>query len=684
MWSKIIVIIIFLITCLKVGGQSLNVVDNWVEYVNNLLTSAEDEKQVEKLYDELSYRKEHPFELNNVTGYELGLLPFLTDKQIENIISYRNRYGKFLTLYELKNIEEMDFQTIALLLSFVYIDTQTVEKRPITVHNLLKSGLNELQINYSRCIQRKKGYDAYPDSVVENHPGRYLGEPFYHSFRYSYAFDRKVHLGLVAEKDAGEPFWNRYNKGYDSYSFHLFLTDMDWLKALAVGDYKVSFGQGLIISHEFTPGKNADVTQTERRMYGFKRHFSTDEHDFFRGLATTFSRNNVEVSVLFSDKKLDATPAGDHTVSSLKTDGLHRSKSERDKRRLLPLRVFGANVRYVAPSVCTGVTVLTHSFNGYRLEPLPKPYNRFYFRGSDHTNIGVDYLFRNKGFKLYGETAFSGNKALATLNALQLTPVSYISFLLLHRYYDKRYHALFGHSFSQSSTVQNEKGVYLGMQFTPFPHWKVSLYADFFRFPWLKYGVDAPSSGKEYRVQTSYTQLTNVSAHIRYTYKQKEKNLLLNGEKNISIFPYTQQRLRLQAQYGVQSVVCKTSAEGVLSDEKENEKSRGVMLSQSAGWSSPEWPFQWDIYGAWFCTDDYSSRLRSYEKNILYSFSAPQFYGKGIRLSATFRWDLLTSLSLFTKCAYTRYSDRNKIGTGLEEIEGNTKVDVYTLIRWKF
>ena len=91
----------------------------------------------------------------------------------------------------------------------------------------------------------------------------------------------------------------------------------------------------------------------------------------------------------------------------------------------------------------------------------------------------------------------SSNKAVATLNAIRLTPVSYFSLLLLHRYYDKKYQAFFGNAFGQHSSVQNEQGFYTGMQWTPFARFKLSAYADLFRFPWLKYGVDAPSSGQE-------------------------------------------------------------------------------------------------------------------------------------------------------------------------------------------
>ena len=115
-------------------------------------------------------------------------------------------------------------ETISLLLPFVYIGEIVVDKYPITVKNLFKYGSNTLQIRYDQCFQQKKGYSSYPDSILEYYPNRkYLGEPFYHSVRYTYELDDRIFGSFVAEKDAGEPFWNKHHKGYDYYAVNIFL-----------------------------------------------------------------------------------------------------------------------------------------------------------------------------------------------------------------------------------------------------------------------------------------------------------------------------------------------------------------------------------------------------------------------------------------------------------------------------
>ena len=335
-------LVYLLISSYQLKSQTLYSVDKWMEYIEEMASETEDEERIEALYTDLSYLVEHPFELNTVTEGELKRLPFLSDLQIRELLGYRSRYGKMLTLYELKNVEAFDLETISLFIPFVYIGEIIVDKRPITVKNLLKRNTNNLQIRYDRCFQQKKGYRSYPDSMLQQYPNRkYLGEPFYHSVRYSYAFDERIQFGLVAEKDAGEPFWNEYHKGYDYYSMHLFLKDMNkWLKSLAIGDYKISFGQGLVISNDFSPSRNALVSQAERRTNGFRRHFSTNENDFFQGAAATVNWKNLDISLFYSYRKLDGS-VDSTIVTSFKTDGLHRLVRDREKMCKVAMQTYG-------------------------------------------------------------------------------------------------------------------------------------------------------------------------------------------------------------------------------------------------------------------------------------------------------------------------------------------------------
>ena len=75
----------------------------------------------------------------------------------------------------------------------------------------------------------------------------------------------------------------------------------------------------------------------------------------------------------------------------------------------------------------------------------------------------------------------------------------------------------------------------------------------------------------------------------------------------------------------------------------------------------------------YFETDSYNSRMYAYEDDILYSFSIPVFYGKGYRYYFNIKYDINKKLSFWMRWSQTIYKDQNTIGTGLDQINGNTK-----------
>ena len=671
------------ITCYKSYCQEVNTVEKWMEYIEELAEDSEENSEsIEKLYDDLSYLSDNPLNLNRVTAEQLKQIPFLSDNQIMSLLEYRQKQGEFVSIYELKNIRSLDMETIELILPFVYV-AEIDKSRSFSMKNMLDYGKNELILRYDRCLNEKRGYKSYPDSILQLYPNRqYVGEPFYTSLRYSYTFDNRLQAGIVTEKDAGEAFWNNTHKGYDYYSVHALLKDFGKIRTIAVGDYKVSFGQGLVISNDFTPSRSSILAQAERRNNGFRRHYSTNENGFFRGIASTVSFGKIDVSAFFSNRSADATTV-EHTITSFKTDGLHRTVGELEKKGNIRMQTIGGNVRYSGSNFLIGLTALNYSFGGLSVEPEYRPYNRFYFRGKQNTNAGLDYSWRHRQIVLFGETALSANGAMATLNALQWSASSGLKTLLLYRHFDRKYQAFYGNAFSQGSAVHNEEGLYISMQWTPFAYWKVSGFADFFRFPWLKYGIDAPSSGQEYMIQTDFTRIKNTTISARYRFRQREKNVTDGNE--ITIVPVDHHRLRLQLTHKLSKFMAlRTTIEGNVYDETVTSASRGWVISQNAGWKGVDFPLQVDFYAAYFKTDDYNTRIYSSEKNMLYSFSIPSFYGEGTRLTTVLRYYLTRKFHFSMKAAWAHYFDRNTIGTNLEMIDGRDKIDLYMQINWKF
>lgn len=101
--------------------------------------------------------------------------------------------------------------------------------------------------------------------------------------RYNFHYGDYLQIGVTGEKDAGEPFFALHNrKGYDYYSFYFLIKNLGRLKALALGNYRLSFGQGLVLSTDFRLGKTFSMSTTEYRTGGIRKHSSTDEYNYFR------------------------------------------------------------------------------------------------------------------------------------------------------------------------------------------------------------------------------------------------------------------------------------------------------------------------------------------------------------------------------------------------------------------
>jgi hypothetical protein len=62
----------------------------------------------------------------------------------------------------------------------------------------------------------------------------------------------------------------------------------------------------------------------------------------------------------------------------------------------------------------------------------------------------------------------------------------------------------------------------------------------------------------------------------------------------------------------------------------------------------------------------------------------PSFYGKGIRLALSARFAIVKNLTFSVKGGFTQYSNKEVIGSGTEQINGNSRTDIYTYLRWKF
>jgi hypothetical protein len=640
----------------------------------------------ETFFDELLNFVQNPIELNNTTREELERLPFLSDNQVENILSYVYRLGQLQTIYELQLIEGLDMTDIRRMLPFVVAGETTKIQKKIYLQDLFRYGKNEIFIRLDKGLETKEGYRFLPEeeqNTTDVNSKNYLGNAIYHSAKYRFRYKDRVYIGITAEKDAGEQFWGKMHKGYDFYSAHAQLNDFGRFKTIVAGDFRANFGQGLVLRPEFGMGKSSYVLNVVPRNSGLKKYSSTDEYNFFRGGGATVRFGKVDLTAFYSNKMIGGDSA-DGTFSSIYKTGLHRTASEINKKQAVNQQVIGGNATYTHSKIQIGFTAVRTMLD-FSLEPKQSVYNYFYFSGKNQTTAGLHYRMRWHKLNIFGETAITDNGSVATLNGCSFSPVPKVNLVALHRYFSPEYDTFYATAFSESSRINNETGFYLGAEIRPIRRWKVAAYADSYRFPWPKFGVDAPTTGTDYLMQVDFAAQRNVNMYWRFKYEAKQTNLSSSNATMPQIVPFEKTSLRYNLTYYFGNFSFKNVFEGNLYRKADAAWKYGIIASQDISYKFAKIPLKIDLRFQLFDAVDYENRFYSYEKDILYAFTIPMYYGLGSRYYLNVKYELTNKLALWFKIAQTVYADeRESLSSGNEAISGNRKTDVRMMLKWDF
>ena len=656
------------LVCLALQAQHPDLM-LWEENLEQLAAEAESTDWEDEL-EELSRRMKQKLNLNTATREELEQFPFLSEEQVENLLAYVHVHGAMQTLYELQLVETMDKETIGRLLPFVCVRPMEEETHYPSFKNIWKYGRHEATARFDLPFYTRKGYEK-----------DYLGPSMYHSLRYSFRYGDRLQVGVTGEKDAGEPFFALHDRqGYDYYSFYLLLKGWGRLETLAVGNYRVSFGQGLVLGNGFGLGKTFSLATAEYRTEGFRKHSSSDEYNYFRGVGGTVRLvSRWRVSAFYSHRDLDGV-VEDGEITSIYKTGLHRTAKEAAKRHAFVMQAAGGNVAYGGRHLKVGVTGLYYFFDR-PYEPTLRKYARYNLRGNRFYNVGVDYAYRSGRWALVGEAA-KGKRGYAFLNQLRYQVGGQYKVILIHRYYSHDYWGMFARSFGESSALQNENGWFLAGEASPFARWRFFGGIDLFSFPWWKYRISKPSQGVDGLFQVTFTPNKWWSMYANYRLKRKERDVTGSGGETILPTLHHKVRYRLSYAQGLWSL--RTTVDYNRFVQAPLQCSQGWQVTQMCGVRLPFLPLAVTLQGTYFHTDDYDSRVYAYEKGLLYTFYTPSFYGRGFRFSAHLRYDFRDWLMLIAKFGQTLYQDRKEIGSGNDLIRGNKKSDLQVQVRLKF
>jgi len=660
--------------------------------IQQLLPQQELDIDYNDVYDRLFTLYLTPLNLNRATRSDLQSIFFLNEQQINGILQYREQFGDFRSIYELLTIDEFDQNTIEKIKNFVSIEPPGELSFSRAINN---PSVHELFLRYQSVLETRKGY-TLPDTLGNGRIStRYVGKPGRLYARYLMARPGNFSFGFTIEKDPGEKLtWDPKTKRYgmDYYSIHAMIENQWIFNRIIIGDFNLDFGQGLVFGSGINFGKGTQpVTTTRRNNLGLRPYRSVFESKDFSGLAIETEIKGISVNLFISNVFRDAKLYQDNDLGSefntftryINTIGLHRTPNEIGAKHNVSDKSIGGNLNTNLFNKKLEIG-LNGVYNTYSLTLSPDStlYRMFQFRGRSNYNSSAYFNYYFKNAHIFGELAISKGGGLAYSTGLIASLSSQIQTTILYRDYDIHYHAYTGNAFGENTTLSNEKGIYWGISLKPINKLLISGYFDYFTFPWLKYRVDAPSSGWDYLAALQFE--LNPKAFLRLQYREKSKSVNYNvdnapipliKDKKIS-------RLRFELNYQINN---NFSIRSRIQSNKVNyidDTQNGFLIAQDLSYNNSKFSLsgRFSIFDA----DAYDSRLYIYEKDLLYLYSVPSFYNRGVRYYLLGRWEISNKTTIWLKYSKTIYNNVDIIGTGLDEIQGNKKTNVGIQMRIKF
>lgn len=656
------------------------------EEIEQLAEDLDENVDINELYEKLETYFNNPINLNNTDAEELRELGLLNDFQINNLLSHIDKHGNLIRLEELQTIEGFSDNVIQRILSFVKISDASVSTLP-SFNQILDQGKHQFVMRGERILEDQKGYLNQDDTTASSF---YLGNPWKLFTRYRFNYNNKIKWGVTAEKDAGEEFFegNRTD-GFDFYSAHLFVKDISIFKKVAIGDYKLEYGQGLSMWTGLAFGKSSSGTLIKKNANGINAYSSLNEYFFKRGIALSTEFNSFQLDVFASQRYLDANITVIDTLneeatefSSFQESGFHRTESELEDRKSIQESLLGAYLKYKRRNFHVGLLGHYTEF-GADIELKEQVYSQFDFAGNHFYNLSVDYNYLINNFNFFGEVARSENDAYAQLHGLLLSVDRNLTFSFAYRNYQRDYVTNTANPLRESD-FNNEVGTYIGYQLKLNKELTLSGYFDMFSYPWLRFGVDGPSSGTEYINQLNYKPNKKLQIYIRHKNTTKEDNT----DKDVAVdylVKKSQDNFRLHVSYKVsKSVTLRNRIEYAFVNREEASPEQGYLIYQDVIYNPFSSPFSFSARYALFDSDSFDSRLYAFENDILYSYAIPSFSDTGLRSYLNIKYSVNRHIDVWARYERTDFINKEVISSGLEEIDGNIKSKIKLQVRYEF
>lgn len=606
MKKLLFVIIIFLCNSLK---AQQDILQESVDYI--LQGNREELVNIEDLLEQLRTFLKKPININKANTEELTALPILSHQQANAIIEYRTENGNIISIYELKHL---NFSPRLLELLKHYCKTEEQNQN-----------INSNSILIFRMQQKFKPKEVY------------IGNPLKIYTRYKYSASN-FQIGFTAEKDQGEAFCRQNApQGFDFYSGYIQYQKKQ--NTLAIGDFSINNGQGLVLSNAFRSIYNNSPLYTNLYQNQIKPFTSSNENSFFRGICFQKKIKRLTIQPFVSFKQIDATIVND-TIKSFPNTGYHRTLNELDKKDKSTELALGNTFSYTLGNLTLGLNQFIFKYN-YPYFPDSNYYKKNNAINNWQSINSTDVNYRCKNINLFGELSLNNNRSISYIAGLTASLNKIISSSIRFRNFGNNNFAPYAYTYSQNTQPTNEKGIDFSLLLNLSKDEQLSLNFDVFKNPNFKYGIKRPSYGKEFNLLFQKALSENSFLYFKYQYQEHallfDHNILKKQSKS--------HQFRSQFSWKFTH----TSTLSFRNEIRWIDGKSGWLSYLNIKYKIKNSPFDFYCRYTIFNIQDYSARIYAYENDVIYSSSTPAHSNIGKQIFGMLKFQYNRHLNFWFK-----------------------------------
>ena len=630
-------------------------IDNYTEGLSDYFGSI-----IEDVNDLLS----NPLFFNSMSRSDLAAIPFLSENQIEMILSFRDSVKadiKWDDVFGLISASQAQREVLPKLIrindSVIRYREYRAPVRILTLHS------------WWRNIEKAQGfYDV-------SGPAAFTGPQYGLRSRVQVS-GRDFNIKAIAESDPGEADFRKA----DHFSAGVEVNPGRDPFRILFGDYHFSAGRGLgYATRPVFRSWKADPHMQINRGRGFGLHGSSDENKFLRGAALEYTGSRFSGRLFFSSRDTDATikesgdkntgdwDTGERDIGDLRMGsymsgiypaGLHRSDTEIAKKNSVYEEAGGVSLEYRGMKLELGGLLAHFSYSQpFQLAipdlwPQPEP---------EYMNNAYRYSLWGRGLigsgMLAWEMASTSTGGYALEAAWSGFRDSGLAYSIMYEGCGKGF---FSHNSTVSSSIVMSGGYSRGrvnISYQPKRKWRI--FGETGLSASLQPAMD-PLGGETY-----------IKSGFNYTFSaiSLESTLQARPGKIISVCKIRESQkdraFYWQAETGFSSDKVKTLF-----------TKPGSYLMVRARYQAPSGRLRIQAGISLFTGSETSCPFYTYEPDVYYGMSLPALSGAGSRTFILVKYNILNSLYMEAKISRVDYDDRTEIGTSYDRIDSNHRTGV--------